>query len=177
MHDQTAAMIAALDKYREDLRQAIDSVPHARREEAPAAGGWSVANVVEHLGIVEPRLMGRLGQLLSESRAGLPAFSASTPVFTDALVSRYLDRSRRIETGEASRPISNLNADAAWSALESARVKTRALVLETDGLSVESITFPHPVLGSMNVYQWVGFVAGHEGRHALQILEIGRILR
>jgi hypothetical protein len=176
MHDQTAAMIAALDRYREDLRQAVDSVPHARRGEAPAAGGWSVAGVIEHLAIVEPRLMGRLGQLLSEARAGVPAFSASTPVFTDALVSRYLDRSRRIETGEASRPVANLSADNAWAALESARAKTRALVLETDGLSVESITFPHPAFGPLNVYQWVGFVAGHEGRHALQIREIGRIL-
>jgi hypothetical protein len=174
VHRQTAAVLTALDKSREDLREAIESVPHARRAEMPAAGGWSVANVLEHLAIVEPRLAGRLAQLLAEARAaGLPAISASTPSFTDADVSRYLDRARRIETGEASRPTSTLSADDAWSALESARTKTRALVIDADGLSVESITLPHAVFGPLTMYQWLGFIAGHEGRHALQIREIG----
>jgi hypothetical protein len=50
-------------------------------------------------------------------------------------------------------------------------------VRATDGLALGGVLATHPRLGSLNVYQWVLFVGGHETRHAAQIREIGEALR
>jgi hypothetical protein len=47
---------------------------------------------------------------------------------------------------------------------------------EGDGWALETLSAPHPRLGSLNLYQWVVFVAGHEARHTAQIREIGETL-
>ncbi|MEA2712972.1 MAG: hypothetical protein QOK27_933, partial [Gemmatimonadales bacterium] len=36
------------------------------------------------------------------------------------------------------------------------------------------LTFSHPLLGSLDLYQWILFVGQHEARHAAQIAELGR---
>jgi len=69
-----------------------------------------------------------------------------------------------------------LEAEAAWAAVDQARDTTRALVIQTDGLAVETVVLPHPLFGSLDFYQWIVFLGGHEGRHALQVREIGRAL-
>jgi hypothetical protein len=43
-------------------------------------------------------------------------------------------------------------------------------------MALGDITVPHPVLGPLNLYQWVLFVGGHESRHAIQIREIAQAL-
>lgn len=50
------------------------------------------------------------------------------------------------------------------------------LVREYDGLALGSVTAPHPVLGEIDVYQWLLFLGAHEGRHADQVREIGEAL-
>jgi len=57
--------------------------------------------------------------------------------------------------------------------LEQAREKLRAAFLSGDGLALEQVVQPHPVLGPINIYQWTLFNGSHEARHALQIREIG----
>jgi hypothetical protein len=41
-----------------------------------------------------------------------------------------------------------------------------------DGLALSQVGFPHPALGTLNLYQWLLFSAGHHARHAAQIREI-----
>jgi hypothetical protein len=38
------------------------------------------------------------------------------------------------------------------------------------------VSFPHPVLGPTNGYQWFLFIGSHEARHADQIRETARQL-
>lgn len=148
----------------------------ALRARRPAADRWSVANVLEHLAIVEVRVVGSLSSRFAEARtAGLPP-SPDTSVVSQADLARYLNRERRNVSGAASQPHRHLEAEAAWGALDQARDTTRALVIETDGLAVETVVLPHPLFGSLDFYQWIVFLGGHEGRHALQVREIGRAL-
>jgi hypothetical protein len=54
---------------------------------------------------------------------------------------------------------------------ESRRELLSALDL-ADGLALGQISFPHPLIGPLDLYQWVLFVGQHEARHAAQIEEI-----
>src|SRR4030095_12876232 len=85
---------------------------------------------------------------------------------------RILDRTKKVAAPERIVPRSDVDAETAWSEFEEARAKLRAAFLTGDGLALEEVIKPHPVLGPINMYQWVLFNGSHEGRHTLQIREL-----
>ena len=48
----------------------------------------------------------------------------------------------------------------------------RAALADADGLALGMITHVHPVLGEIDLYQWILFVGQHEARHVAQITEV-----
>ena len=176
MQERTTELLSFLDQHHEELRKALDAVPAERQQRHPSAGAWSVANVVEHLSLVETNVTRALTARTGQARvAGLgPAQGA--PVVDEARVAGYLDRERRLVANDASQPKSGLALDAAWTRLDAARQLTKGLIHDVDGLDVSGVAFPHPALGTLDFYQWVVFLGGHESRHRLQILDIDRSL-
>jgi hypothetical protein len=178
MHPRTSELLRHLDLQHERLRAAVGSVPRERRETKPSPDRWSVAEVIEHLSIVERRIGRVFSSKLAEARqGGLGAERDRTPVVGTIDMDRVLDRTRRITASEAAQPSGELDADAAWAALEEAREALCAAVRDSDGLALGEVVQPHPVLGPINLYQWIAFVGGHEARHAAQVMELGELLR
>ena len=174
MHPRTQELLQHLDDSRLVLRKAVDKVPASLREIRPAVDRWSVAEVLEHLGVVEAAVTRRISTLLSAARdQGLGQERDTSSVLATFDLPRVLDRSRAVTTSEAGRPKQGLSATAAWAALDDTRAVFRQTVVEADGLALGSIVAPHPALGPMNLYHWIAFVGGHELRHAAQIREIG----
>jgi hypothetical protein len=148
-------------------------VPEPLRERQPPAGGWSAANVIEHLAIVEKRIAMRIAARVGEARgAGLPPETSSEPIVPTIDMARLLDRGAKIVAPEAIHP-TGLSAPSAWEALEQSWGIVRGTLTDADGLAIGMLAMPHPVLGTASLYQWFAFIGGHEARHAAQIREIG----
>src|SRR5690242_6418722 len=97
MHSRTQELLQHLDAQHERLRAAVESVPRARREVKPTAERWSVAEVLEHLSIVETRIERVFTKRLDEARAaGLGREQDSSPVVGTIDMDRLVDRTRRI---------------------------------------------------------------------------------
>jgi hypothetical protein len=178
MHPRTQELLHHLDTQHARLRRAFESVPRERRERKPSPDRWSVAEVIEHLSIVEARIGRVFTTKLTEARAtgAVVPERDQSPVVGTIDMDRVLDRSRRITAAEAALPSGKLDADAAWSVLETARTTLRDSVVSADGLALGEIVHPHPVLGPINLYQWIAFVGGHEARHAAQVMELRDLL-
>ena len=71
-------------------------------------------------------------------------------------------------------PTGQVSADAALERIESAHARLREALVSTAGLALSSVTHDHRIFGTLNVYQWVDFLAGHERRHLAQMREIAR---
>lgn len=178
MHPRTDELLRHLDLNRAALRAAIDAVPLERRETRPDPERWSVAEVLEHLSRIEERLTSVLSARLGEARdQGLEPERDTSSVVDTIDNAAVLDRRRRITAGEGVRPRGELDAAAAWAALEQARDKLRNLIIEYDGLALAAVTHPHPILGVFNANQWFAFVGTHEARHVAQVREIASALR
>jgi hypothetical protein len=65
-----------------------------------------------------------------------------------------------------------MDVRSAWADLERIRAELRATVGAAEGLALSTVTHTHPVFGTMNVYQLMDFIAGHESRHANQVAGI-----
>ena len=178
MHPRSEEVVNYLDKTRTELRAAVDSVPSAARNQKPAADQWSVAQVLDHLAIVHGRVAKAIGKWIAEAQAaGLGPETSNTSLLNTIPSERILDRSRKVQAPEAVVPRNDIAAQTAWNELEQAQEKLRTAFLTGDGLALEKVVQPHPVLGPINMYQWTLFNGSHEARHALQIREIGETLR
>jgi DinB family protein len=173
MHPRTRELLTFLDEQRQVLCAAIDGVAPSLRDRRPPNGGWSVANIVEHLAIVERRMAMRIAASIGEARnAGLGHETSTASVVNAADVARLVNREAKITTPEASQPTGNLAAPQAWTALEESTAIVRGTLVDADGLAIGRLALPHPVLGPASLYQWFVFIGGHEARHAAQIREL-----
>lgn len=173
MHPRTEEVINYLDARRNELRAAIDSVPAQARNTQSTANQWSVAQVLDHLTIVDKRVAAGVGKWIADARGnGLGEETETTSVAGTIPNEKIVDRSRKVAAPEEIRPRTDVDAETAWAELEQAREKLRAAFLTGDGLALGEVVQPHPVLGPINIYQWMLFCASHEARHTLQIREI-----
>ena len=166
---------ATLATDRAALRSAMERVPAAMRQQKPAPDRWSVAEVLEHLGLVEGRVVMFLGPLIQGAPVlDAPAHASATPIDRSFL----RDRSNKIQAPPPIQPTGSLSAEAAWTTLQDTRVKLLAMLetAESERRDLAQVTRPHPVLGPLDGYQWMATVGGHEERHTLQILEIAEAL-
>ena len=178
MHTHLTVVFQRLDAQRAALRSAVDRVPAARRRERPASEKWSVAEVLEHLVLVERRFTDWLGNAIAEACArGLDAEREGRAPLSAEVEALQRDRSKPRTAPPPVMPKGEMDDQAAWDALERARAGLRATVTDADGLALSQVTVSHPTFGVLSVYQWVEFVAVHEGRHTAQIEEIAGQLR
>jgi hypothetical protein len=178
MHVRIEELLAYLDTQRAAIEDAVAAAPAELRERRPAPDRGSVAEILDHLAIVNGGINDLLAtQVASAREAGLGAERETSPVIATFDPSPILDRSRRITTGERLQPRAGIDAGAAQAALARTQQTLRELLLDWDGLALSELVLPNPVFGPLNVYQWVLFVGGHEGRHAAQIREVAAELQ
>jgi hypothetical protein len=172
VHPRIEELVAYLGNQRGVLRAAVDSVAPDARERPPAHGGWSVANILEHLSVVEHRIARLLSSTIAVAQTeGLAPETSVDPLLPALVAERAFDRSEKLMAPEALNP-TGLSAAAAWDALEKAGAEVHHAVLTGDGLALGTLTHPHPIFGPITVYEWIAFVGAHEGRHANQIMRI-----
>jgi hypothetical protein len=178
MHPRLQELVDHLDLQRARLREAVDEVPREKRTVSPPNGGWSVAQVLEHLSLLEPRLAGMFRKRVSEAQAaGLKRETDTSAILPTFDIAPLLDRERKIPAPDPIQPKGNLDPDEAWTALERARDGLKAVIAEIDGWALGDVTHTHAIFGSLTLYQWIAFVGGHEARHAAQIREIGQAVK
>lgn len=177
MHPRVEEVINYLDIERTALRQAVESVPPELRDQQPGADRWSVAQVLQHLLIIEKRIgLGMTKWVTDAATAGIGTETETSSVMNSLPLQLITDRSQRRNAPEEVRPAGDIDADSAWAALEKSRDTLRAAFVAGDGLALSKIIQPHPVLGPINLYQWMLFVGSHEMRHTAQIVEIAKDL-
>ena len=162
---------------RKSLRAAVDRVPEGRRGERPAPDRWSVSEILEHLGLVERRFAAIIALRISEARAtGLGPERGPREPLPQPLREMLTDRANRRTAPDAVQPSGAVEHSSAWRELERVRADLRASTEPADGLALSGVIHHHPVFGTLNVYQLLDFIAGHEARHARQIAGIADAL-
>jgi uncharacterized damage-inducible protein DinB len=172
MHPAIMEILTRLDRSRAELREAVDRVPADQRDQAPASDRWSVAGVLEHLALVDERFTAIIGSKIADARAsGVAAEHGNPPLLPPNVEAMLADRTERRQAPEPLHP-HGLSCGDAWRRAEAARAAFKDLLTSADGLALSGVIHEHPRFGALNVYQWAGFVAGHEARHTAQITEL-----
>ncbi len=172
MHPRLTELLDYLETQRTRVLDAAAPLPRERWAVRPAPDQWSVAEVCFHLHRVERGVAKLIDKRVSEARAmGHPAELDASSVLGTLDGRGLMDRSRRLVAPERVSPQELPDPAVVQQQLEESRAMLRAALAEADGLALGTITHLHPVLGEIDLYQWILFVGQHEARHVEQITE------
>ena len=175
LHPRIQELLAFLDRSRDELRVALDTVPPVDRNRRIEAGTWSAAEILQHLAITERRIARLLTREIEAGRAaGLGPERETDSILTRLDVTGITEDPRPRVAPESIRPREPVEAAAAWDAVCQSRDALRAALLSGNGLALGERVQSHPFIGPLNLYQWVLFVGAHESRHARQIARLAR---
>ena len=173
MHPRLTELLDFLDVTRASVLDAAALVPQQRWGVRPALGQWCVAEVCWHLQRVESGVAKLIRKRTTEARAaGHPAERADSGLLGTGDRFGIVDRSRRIDAPSQVTPQEVPSAEGAQRLLGESRAMLRSAIADADGLALGLIMHPHPVLGDINLYEWILFVGLHEQRHLGQLREV-----
>lgn len=170
MHARLAETMTFVEEKRRELLQSFEGIAGDRLCRRADPAGWSVAEILEHLRMVESGIARLITKRVGQTReAGLGEEKSTASVMpTFERYSAALD-SAVMQAPAAVQPRTNIDISEALDGLESSREALRAAVVSASGLSLGEIKHTHPILGELDLYQWLIFVGQHEGRHKKQI--------
>ncbi|HEX8351378.1 MAG TPA: DinB family protein [Pyrinomonadaceae bacterium] len=159
-----------IDVTRERLRRSVEGLSDEQQHFRPAPDRWSVAQLCEHLSIVEGNVVGLLGKLLDKAEESGAARDGGYPL-APVSIGEFVERSRgvKFEAPERIRPGDAPVLADSLAALDTSRAALRALRPRIERADGRALRFPHPAWGPLDLYQWLLFVAAHESRHLAQI--------
>ena len=168
-YNSVEEIFESIDGARERLETSVREVAEGRDTFRAAPDRWCVAEIVEHLSIVEANVVKLCEKLLEKAegegrtrREGAPFAPVSLDEFAERARQKFTAPEQIAPTG--SRPLSD-----SLAALRSSREALRALRPRIERVDGTALRFPHPAFGPINLYQWLLFVGGHEQRHLAQI--------
>jgi hypothetical protein len=167
-HDQRSALVVELERSQQLLLDAGRGLTPAQLAWKPAPDAWSIAECLEHVGVVEKLLGGRLQRM-----------AAAEPV-TDArlmedarVVNGGRSRENKRQAPEMAKP-----KGGTFTTLEEfethftpLRAQTIEFVRMTEA-PLHALVEPHPAMGDLSGHQWLLFLSAHCERHAEQAREV-----
>lgn len=173
MHPRLRELLDYAEARRGDLLAAVAEVPEPLRHRRPGADAWSVAEVLEHLLLVERGVARLLSRRIERAKAaGLERETETASLLGSLDRFGLLERRSPMPVPDLVRPPGTLSARAAAAALAESRLALLEALAQGDGLALDTVTAPHVRLGPLTLYQWVLFVGQHEARHTAQVRAI-----
>jgi uncharacterized damage-inducible protein DinB len=167
-----APLLEKLAHAQSRLLHTADSVRPDLWKTRPVRGGWSAAEVIAHLIMVERAILGSADRVMQHPPK---QFSLLRKIHLPlALVEARLIRRK---TPIPLDPELVREKETMLAELREVRERTLAFVDETKGRDLSKYRYRHAFLGSLNIYQWLQMIASHEIRHEKQMREIAEAYR
>jgi hypothetical protein len=158
-----------LAESRERLLRTAHGLSETQLTYKPGPDRWSVAEAVEHIIVVETRVVGFLQKAAQEP----PDFSKRSAkegqdkTFIDDVAQRVT----RFQAPEPVRPTGRWPIEQLVPEFEAVRKRTTEFAAGTDA-DLRRRFVAHPVFGELDCYQWLLLVGAHCHRHCTQSEEV-----
>ena len=160
-----------LDSVHHKLIETVSLLEPALFSKRPSDDEWSVAEVVQHLCLVEERVIKDLEQAIAKEPESVGFLKKLVP--TSIVSSRLL----RVKAPKAVNPVAVLEKDVAIENFNCARNSLKGLCAAHGNDRFRKLIFKHPFLGDIDGVATISFVGYHERRHYKQIHEVLKKLK
>lgn len=161
-----ARVLELLRRSSSELQESVLGIEPAEAARRPADGGWTIAEIVEHVAVAEEQMYTALTTRYRE----MPEANHNTEK-EQTILRAALDRSRKVISPEVSKPTGRFGTLAAGLAhFRDCRARTVAYVEQCRD-DLRRRTVKHPIAGVVTDYEYLTILALHPSRHAEQIRE------
>jgi hypothetical protein len=156
-----------LESSRNSVVQAVSGLTEAQASARTSDESWSAAACVEHLVVVEERILNRIQQPATPHPP-----SINDPNREEAMLKNVAARLDRFKGPEGAMPTGRFaSLEAALNQFNAVRDRTITFV-QTCQEDLRAKTAQHPIIGYLDGVQWLRVIAAHSERHVNQIEEI-----
>jgi hypothetical protein len=155
-----------LDSVHQKLSTTVAAIDPKLFPKRPSENEWSVAEVIQHLCLVEARV-------LSGLELGLHAPPARVSLLKKLIPAGIVSvRFPRVKAPKAVEPLNSLPKEESLSGFNDLRARLKDFCLEHGRKQLNQTCLRHPFFGDINGVTAVSMIAFHEQRHYKQIREI-----
>lgn len=133
---------------------------------------WSIAEVVEHIAIVESGIAELCRRLLERAKEAGAASDGKIRLSEHFLTQGDRSMSEKWQAPDRVRPTGNKTIEESFAQMTETRVKLDSLRPLFEEFNSSESKFPHPFLGELTAAEWLCLIGGHEVRHMRQIKRI-----
>jgi hypothetical protein len=168
-YNSVAEIYEDIDGKRASLLRGVEGLSDEQQVFRASPGRWSVAEIVEHLSMVEASVARLLVSLLGKAEAAGHAREAGA-AFAPVSIAGFVEQSRaqKYNAPESARPTGVPLAESV-ARLRETRAGLHNLRPRFESVDCAAVRFPHPAFGPLDLYQWLAFLGAHDARHLAQI--------
>ena len=172
IYNSVAEIFDSINETRGRLGERLSGLSPAQENFRPAPDDWSIAEIIEHLAILEERLLGLLTMMAKKAESAGEGRAADDgyrfkPVSLDQIVAR--SRQEKYVAPEQVRPRGGIPVKDSLERLRQSRNGLQALRPRLETADLSGARYPHPAFGPLDAYQWLVMIGVHEDRHLRQI--------
>jgi uncharacterized damage-inducible protein DinB len=169
--DERERGLSELQATRKLFLESVTGLSDAQWNFKPAPEVWSVGEVAEHIAVSEDLIFGMVAEKIMKGPAE-PDKKAEVQGKDQIILEKLVDRSTKVQAPEVLRPTHRFASQQALvDHFKESRDRTIAYVANTQD-DLRSHFGDHPLLKTMDGYQWLLLLSAHSHRHTLQIEEV-----
>lgn len=165
-------VIKAMVDSQKELMDMIGNLTDEQWNFRPAPFKWTVGQTAEHIALGEGLLFQQVERALAAPVN--PDWETKTAKKLQIIEGPMAGRQGKAKAPDPIQPIGkNMSRADIMKLLKEGRAKTMKFAQETNAdMKSHTSEHPFPIFGTLNAYQWLMYVPGHNFRHNKQIAEI-----
>ncbi|MGH9779583.1 MAG: DinB family protein [Candidatus Acidiferrales bacterium] len=160
-------ILERLNRTRGDLLAVVEPIPPDRWRKQPPAGGWSAAEVIAHLIMVEQAILDGAGRGLAKDPRPVPLWRR---IHIPPILAEW--RFPKVRTPIPLDPALLEEKQPMLDRFAAQRRLTLAFIEANRDRDLSRWRHTHPFFGSLNLYTWFKTIYHHEIRHTKQLRQI-----
>ena len=153
----------------ERLRSLITSLEPAKLDQLPDGEKWTIANIVEHVSLVEENMIRICAKLLGKAESASETGDGTVST-SESFAQKALEiATMKLEAPEFVHPTCKKSVVESMTKFEANQAKLSELKAMFEKFDSNGHRFPHPFLGNLSAGEWLTLIGGHKLRHIKQI--------
>jgi uncharacterized damage-inducible protein DinB len=170
MNKQITEILRFIEQERQKLIAGVENLSQTQFDFRPTDETWSVGEILDHLYLSESGVAKIIKMNVSRAAKSNAAPESAASDWGTSLDQYKIENvTRKLKAMEQIVPRSRLAKNEILASLSRSRAELVEAAQAAADYDFAQMDFPHPLLGALNLYQWVRFIGKHELRHLNQI--------
>jgi hypothetical protein len=156
-------------KVRARLKELVSSLTEAQTSTLPEGEKWTVAQIVEHVAMVDGSAMRICAKLLKKAQDSGKTSDGHVVISDNFLQKGSEIATMKVEAPEFVHPTEEKTIAESLDKLDENAAQLQEMRELFESLDGSEFKFPHPFFGEISAQEWLALKGGHEMRHIKQI--------